>query len=90
MPGPPPSSREQLRSASPPDLPRIIPALNPPSPSRRLSQTATLASVAAHRGTDARRLTANVHGDLDWVLLKAIEKICAQRRVESEAAAKDR
>jgi WD40 repeat protein/serine/threonine protein kinase len=38
------------------------------------SETATLASIAANRGTEPATLTKLVRGELDWIVMKALEK----------------
>jgi eukaryotic-like serine/threonine-protein kinase len=37
-------------------------------------ETTTLASIAAQRCTDPRRLTSSIRGDLDWIVMRALEK----------------
>jgi serine/threonine protein kinase/Flp pilus assembly protein TadD len=58
------------------EIRRIIREEDPPSPSTRLSSTAgeTQTSVAAHRHIDPRGLSRLVRGDLDWIVMKALEK----------------
>ena len=47
----------------------------PPRPSTRLSESKeSLPSVAARRRTEPARLTKQVRGELDWIVMKAIEK----------------
>ncbi len=47
----------------------------PKKPSTRLSTMGErLTSAAAERGTSPHRLRASVHGDLDWVTMKALER----------------
>lgn len=50
----------------------------PKRPSTRLA-TVDLGSVATRRGVDARRLRTQLEGDLDWIVLRAIEKDRARR-----------
>src|SRR5437016_6089707 len=38
------------------------------------SVTATLAVIAANRGTEPAKLTKLVRGELDWIVMKALEK----------------
>ena len=38
------------------------------------SETATLASIAANRGTEPAKLARLVRGELDWIVMKALEK----------------
>src|SRR5207237_7491343 len=47
----------------------------PPRPSTRLSTLgATLATVSSNRGSDPRKLTHSLRGELDWIVMKALEK----------------
>ena len=71
-----------LRSAAYAEIQRIIRELDPPRPSTKLSTSATLPSVAAHRHVEPRRLSAMLRGELDWIAMKALEKD-RQRRYES-------
>ena len=53
---------------------RIIREEEPPKPSTRLSSSDTLPSVAANRHTEPARLSKDVRGELDWIVMKALEK----------------
>ena len=54
---------------------RIIREEEPPKPSTRLSSLgATRATVSANRKADARHLDRAVRGELDWIVMKALEK----------------
>jgi serine/threonine protein kinase len=78
-----PFSSEELRSAAFAEIQRIIREVDPPKPSTRLSSnTSTLASIAAKRHTEPRRLGTLVRGELDWIVMKALEKD-RQRRYET-------
>src|SRR5262249_50680864 len=47
----------------------------PPRPSTRLSESKdALPSVAAQRQTEPAKLTKLVRGELDWIVMKALEK----------------
>ncbi len=70
-----PFSSKELRSAAYGEIQRIIREVEPPKPSTRLSHnTDTLPSVAAHRHTEPKRLGLLIRGDLDWIVMKALEK----------------
>ncbi len=71
-----PFDRGRLHAASYDELRRIIREEEPPPPSARISTLAAdLAStVADHRRTDARRLRQTVRGELDWIVMKCLEK----------------
>jgi non-specific serine/threonine protein kinase/serine/threonine-protein kinase len=77
-----------LRSAAYDEIQRIIREVEPPKPSTRLSR-ATPASVAAVRRTEPARLSAQVTGDLDWIVMKALEKDRARRYDTPSAMAID-
>src|SRR5262245_35058623 len=48
---------------------------DPPKPSTRLSESKdSLPSISAHRLTEPARLTKLVRGELDWIVMKALEK----------------
>ena len=81
-----PFSGSDLRSAAFAELQRIIREVEPPKPSTRLSQnTNTLANVAAQRREEPRSLGKLVRGDLDWIVMKTLEKD-RQRRYETANA----
>ncbi|MCB9853079.1 MAG: serine/threonine protein kinase [Phycisphaerales bacterium] len=78
-----PFDSHQLRSAAFAEIRRIICEVEPPKPSTRLVQTAdTLASVAACRDIEPKRLGTIIQGELDWIVMKAMEKD-RKRRYES-------
>ncbi len=78
-----PFSARELRSAAYAEIQRIIREVEPPKPSTRLSNnTDTIASVAANRRTEPRKLGTLVRGELDWIVMKALEKD-RQRRYET-------
>jgi WD40 repeat protein/serine/threonine protein kinase len=53
---------------------RIIREEETPTLSNRLSTTDEMASIAENRGTDAEKLKKLVRGELDWIVMKALEK----------------
>jgi tetratricopeptide (TPR) repeat protein len=57
--------------------------------SKRLSSTRELAAVAAARGTDPTRLTRQLRGELDWIVLKALEKDRNRRYESAQSLAAD-
>jgi eukaryotic-like serine/threonine-protein kinase len=76
-----PFSRETLRRAGLAEVLRILREDAPPPPSTRV-QTSVLDDPARMRGTDRRTLTRRLRGDLDWIILKALEKE-RERRYET-------
>ncbi len=78
-----PFSGQELRSMAYAEIQRIIREVEPPRPSTRLvANTETLATIAARRQTEPKRLGTVVRGELDWIVMKALEKD-RQRRYET-------
>ena len=78
-----PFSSKDLRAAAYAELQRIIREVEPPKPSTRLTaNTDTLAAVAALRRIEPRKLGIIIRGELDWIVMKALEKD-RQRRYET-------
>ena len=54
---------------------RIIQEEEPPRPSTRVSTLgAALTTTAERRGVDPRRMSITLRGDLDWIVMKALDK----------------
>jgi serine/threonine protein kinase/WD40 repeat protein len=53
---------------------RLIREEEPPRPSTRLSTTEELPAIAANRGVEPRNLSGILRGELDWIVMKALEK----------------
>jgi serine/threonine protein kinase/lipopolysaccharide biosynthesis regulator YciM len=87
--GSPPLTRQQLRSAAFTEVLRLIREVEPPRPSTRLSSTAELPNIAAQRKLEPRRLTRLVHGELDWIVMKCLEKDRGRRYETANALALD-
>lgn len=84
-----PFDRQRLRSAAFDELMRIIREEEPPRPSFRLSTIETLPSVAACRRTESQRLPSLVRGELDWIVMKALEKDRSRRYETANGFAAD-
>jgi serine/threonine protein kinase/Tfp pilus assembly protein PilF len=74
-----PFEQKRLREAAFDEVLRIIREEEPPKPSSKLTSSETLPSIAANRHTEPARLSNDVHGDLDWIAMKALEKDRARR-----------
>ena len=68
---------------------RIIREEEPSKPSTRLSTNESLPSLAALRQIEPHRLTALLRGDLDWVIMKCLEKPRNRRYETANALARD-
>ena len=64
----------RLKKAAIVEMIRMIQEDEPPKPSTRLSTDESLPSMAALRQTEPRKLMALLRGELDWVVMKCIEK----------------
>ncbi|HEX5471964.1 MAG TPA: serine/threonine-protein kinase, partial [Lacipirellulaceae bacterium] len=80
-----PFEKERLRTAAFDELLRIIREEEPPKPSTRLSTLShwesdgvrvpsSLASIAANRDSEPARLSKDVRGELDWIVMRCLEK----------------
>src|SRR5262249_35861577 len=69
-----PLDRKRLKEAAILEVLRVIKEEEPPRPSTRLSTTEELPSIAANRGLEPKKLSGLVRGELDWIVMKALEK----------------
>jgi hypothetical protein len=74
-----PLEKERLRAAAFDEILRMIGEEEPPKPSMRLSSSEALPSIAANRNLEPEKLTSLVSGDLDWIVMKCLEKERAGR-----------
>ncbi len=85
-----PVERTRLMAASLVDTQRLICESEPPPPSVRLAKMATTTSgTAGYHVTQARSLAGAVRGELDWIVMKAIEKDRSRRYDTASALAAD-
>lgn len=84
-----PVDRKSLKEAAVLEVLRIVREVDAPRPSQKLSTTAMLASIAANRGTEPAKLPALVRGELDWIVLKALEKDRGRRYESANGLAAD-
>jgi serine/threonine protein kinase/WD40 repeat protein len=81
-----PFDRRRFAEVGYDEMRRIIREEEPPKPSTRLGTLGdTLPAVSAQRQTDPRQLSQLVRGELDWIVMKALEKD-RNRRYESASA----
>ena len=70
-----PLSRKRVREAAFGEVLRLIKEEEPQKPSTRLSESGEyLASISAQRHTEPAKLTKLVRGELDWIVMKTLEK----------------
>ena len=87
--GSPPVDRKQFGRAALLEILRIVREVEPPRPSTRLSVDAALPDIAARRSTEPRTLTKIVRGDLDCIVMKALEKERDRRYESASSLARD-
>ncbi len=84
-----PLGRERLRQAALDELVRMIKEEEAPRPSMRLSSSNNLPKIAAARSTDPGRLSGIVRGELDWIVMKCLEKDRTRRYETASGLARD-
>jgi eukaryotic-like serine/threonine-protein kinase len=88
--GSPPFEQSRLKEMPFDEIRRIIREEEPVKPSTRLSTLDNVGStIAEHRQADPRRLSQLVRGDLDWIVMKALEKDRTRRYDSASAFASD-
>ncbi len=85
-----PFEMERLRAAAFEEMLRIIREEEPPKPSTRVSTLGVRATeIADHRQVDPALLRRTLQGDLDWIVMKALEKDRARRYDTASALVED-
>jgi serine/threonine protein kinase/predicted Zn-dependent protease len=86
-----PFDKETLGKAGLDEMRRIIREDEPLRPSARLStlKAGALSTVSALRSADPRRISTALRGELDWIVMKALEKDRTRRYESSSALAQD-
>ena len=85
-----PFDARELRAAAFGEVRRIIREVEPPAPSTRLGTMGeALTAVAARRRTEPAKLGQSLRGELDWIVMKALEKERARRYDSASALADD-
>jgi tetratricopeptide (TPR) repeat protein/serine/threonine protein kinase len=84
-----PVDKKSLGKAAVLEVLRIVREVEAPRPSAKLSSIDTLPSVAANRGTEAAKLSRLMKGELDWLVMKALEKDRTRRYDTPNGLARD-
>src|SRR5262249_42857612 len=85
-----PLTRARLKQAAFAEVLRLIREEEPPKPSTRLRESKdSLPSISAQRQTEPAKLTKLVRGELDWIVMKALEKDRARRYETATGLAMD-
>jgi serine/threonine protein kinase len=85
-----PLTHKRMKEAAYAEILRMIKEEEPPRPSTRLSDSgATLESISANRHTEPAKLTKLLRGELDWIVMKCLEKDRNHRYETANGLAKD-
>lgn len=84
-----PIDSKRLKLAALNEMIRIIREEEPSKPSTRVSTEESLPSLAAMRQIEPRKLTALLRGELDWVVMKCLEKQRDRRYETANALVRD-
>ena len=85
-----PLTKDRLKQVAVSELLRVIREEEPPRPSTRLTDSKDmLASVSAQRKLEPARLTRTIRGELDWIVMKCLEKDRNRRYATANGLASD-
>jgi eukaryotic-like serine/threonine-protein kinase len=84
-----PMDRKSLGKAALLEILRIVREVEVPRPSHKLSTAEALPSISANRGTEPAKLSKLMKGELDWLVLKALEKDRTRRYETANGFARD-
>jgi serine/threonine-protein kinase len=85
-----PFDKERFKQAGYDEIRRIIREEEPPRPSTRISMLAQAATtISTQRKTDPKRLSQLLRGELDWIVMKCLEKERNRRYETANALAQD-
>ncbi len=69
-----PFGKERFQKAAWDEMLKIIREEEPPLPSVKIDSSQSLDQIARHRSIEPSKLSALVRGDLDWIVLKTLDK----------------
>jgi serine/threonine protein kinase len=84
-----PLDRKNLGQAALLEVLRIVREVDAPRPSVKLSTLVELPSLAACRSVEPKKLAGLIRGELDWIVLKALEKDRSRRYDTANSFARD-
>jgi len=85
-----PLSSKRMKEAAYAEILRLIKEEEPPKPSTRLSESGeALASISAQRHTEPAKLSKLMRGELDWIVMKTLEKDRSRRYETANGFAAD-
>ncbi|HKB41249.1 MAG TPA: tetratricopeptide repeat protein, partial [Gemmataceae bacterium] len=84
-----PFTKKGLEKAGVLEMLRVIREEEPAKPSTKLSTAEGLPALAANRGSEPAKLARQVRGELDWIVMKCLEKDRARRYPTANGLARD-
>ncbi len=87
--GSPPFARKELEKKGLLEILRVVREEEPPRPSAKLSTADALLTLSANRGTEPKKLTGLLRNELDWIVMKALEKDRTRRYETANGFAAD-
>ncbi len=87
--GSPPFAPKESEKKGLLEMLRVVREEEPPRPSERLSTAEALATLSANRSTEPKKLTGLLRNELDWVVMKALEKDRTRRYETANGLAAD-
>ncbi len=87
--GSPPIDAKQFQRGAIVEMLRMVREVDPPRPSTKLSTAVALPNIAAKRSIEPARLSKMLQGELDWVVMKALEKDRTRRYETANGFARD-
>ena len=87
--GSPPLDARDFKRGAILEMLRMVREVDPPSPSTKVSTAEALPSIAASRDVEPTQLKRSLQGDLDWVVMKALEKDRTRRYETANGFAAD-
>src|SRR5712664_353219 len=84
-----PLERKRIKQVAFLEVLRLIREEESPRPSTRLSTTEGMPSIAANRGLEPKKLSGLVRGELDWIVMKTLEKDRSRRYETANGFAAD-
>ena len=87
--GSPPIDAKQFKRGAILEMLRMVREVDPPRPSTKVSTSDALPSIAANRDIEPAHLKRALQGDLDWIVMKALEKDRTRRYETANGFAAD-
>ena len=87
--GSPPIDAKQFKRGAILEMLRMVREVDPPRPSTKVSTAEDLPNIAATRDVEPAQLKRALRGDLDWIVMKALEKDRTRRYETANGFAAD-